>query len=89
MDVARHVIVRGRVQGVWFRESCRQQAIRANVRGWVKNAPDGSVEAWFEGPADAVDQVVNWCRQGPRRAEVTGVEIVAGQPLGLRGFEVR
>lgn len=70
-----HVTVRGRVQGVWFRESCRRTANDAGVCGWVRNRADGTVEAEFEGPEPAVAKVVAWCRQGPPRAEVTGLDV--------------
>jgi acylphosphatase len=87
--VARRVRVSGRVQGVWFRESCRQVAAQYGVAGWVRNRADGRVEAWFEGPADAVDAVVAWCHEGPRRAQVTRVEAVLVPPTGMADFEVR
>lgn len=59
------------------------------VAGWVRNRPDGAVEAVFEGDPQAVDQLVEFCRRGPSRAEVTSVEVVEGEPEGLAGFEVR
>ncbi len=85
----RHVIVRGTVQGVFFRASCQQEAARAGVTGWVANRPDGSVEAELEGPDDAVDRMVEWCRTGPPRAVVTDVEVTEREPSGDSGFEVR
>jgi acylphosphatase len=69
------VVVTGRVQGVFFRDSCRERAREANVGGWVRNRGDGAVEAEFEGPAAAVDGVVAWCRTGPARARVDAVEV--------------
>jgi len=87
--VARHVWVSGRVQGVWFRESCREVAERACVAGWVRNLWDGRVEVWLEGDAGAVDEVVAWCRTGPSRARVTGVEVIEDEPVGRVGFSVR
>ena len=69
------VIVAGRVQGVWFRESCRQQADARGVSGWVRNRNDGRVEAVFEGAESDVAQLVAWCRTGPRAAVVTSVEV--------------
>lgn len=87
--IRRRVIVDGRVQGVWFRESCRQQAAREGVVGWVMNRPDGRVEAVFEGPADRVEAMVAWSRSGPPRAVVTGVRIEVEEPEALTSFRVR
>ena len=85
----RRVLVAGRVQGVWFRESCRDQALVAGVAGWVRNLADGRVEVMLEGPPGAVDDVVAWCRRGPRRARVDGVDVVDEAPVGEQGFRVR
>jgi len=85
----RHVIVRGTVQGVFFRASCQQEAFRQGVAGWVANRPDGSVEAVFEGSDDAVSRMVDWCRTGPPRAAVTDVEVSDEEPAGESAFEVR
>lgn len=74
------VVVHGLVQGVWFRESCRRLADELGVAGWVRNRADGMVEGVFEGPADAVAQLVSWCRVGPPRAEVTGVDVTEEAP---------
>ena len=68
-----HLIIEGRVQGVWFRESTRREAVSLRLTGWVKNRPDGTVEAVIEGPQQAVDQLVAWCHEGPPAAKVTGV----------------
>lgn len=87
--VRRRVHVVGRVQGVWFRESCRDRALDAGVSGWVRNLDDGRVEVVLEGPAAAVDEVVAWCRQGPPRARVDRVDGVDEQPVGEQGFRVR
>jgi acylphosphatase len=67
------LVIKGRVQGVWFRDSTRRQAASGGVTGWVKNRADGKVEAVLEGDADAVDRLAQWCRQGPPGADVTGV----------------
>ena len=83
------VVVRGRVQGVWFRDSCRREALAAGVRGWVRNRADGAVEAAFEGERPAVDRLVTWCHTGPPRARVDGVEIHDEPPEGDEGFRVR
>ena len=69
------VLLQGRVQGVWFRESTRQSADELGVSGWVRNLPDGRVEAAFEGPAEAVDAAIEFVRHGPRHARVDSVEI--------------
>jgi acylphosphatase len=70
-----HVTITGMVQGVFFRAKTRNEAIRNNVSGWVRNLPDGRVEAVFEGNPEDVDRVVDWCRIGPSLAEVTKVEM--------------
>jgi acylphosphatase len=87
--VRRRVVVRGNVQGVFFRDSCRREARSRGVAGWVTNRPDGAVEAVFEGDADAVQALVDWCGQGPRGAEVDSVDETAEEPEGTSGFEIR
>ncbi|MGH9209649.1 MAG: acylphosphatase [Acidimicrobiales bacterium] len=90
MAVVRYrVTVSGRVQGVWYRESCRREARAAEVAGWVRNNPDGTVEAVLEGDTAAVERVVRWMRDGPRHAVVTGVEVRAEAPEGEQTFAVR
>ena len=90
MEVRRaRVIVHGRVQGVWFRESTRREADMRRVDGWVRNRYDGTVEAVFEGEAHAVAQMVAWCRNGPDRADVTEIEVFEDEPAGVPGFVVR
>ncbi len=86
--VRRRVRVVGRVQGVGFRESCRREAARRGVAGWVRNAGDGSVEAVFEGPTEAVDQMLAWCRVGPRLAHVRSVDVTDEAPTGATGFSI-
>jgi len=88
-SVRRRILVSGRVQGVWFRESCREQAAAHGVTGWVRNLADGRVEAVLEGTADAVRQMIAWCQDGPRRAEVRGVEVIDEPVVGEVGFRVR
>jgi len=74
MDNSRvRLIIQGRVQGVWFRDSTRREAIRLGVTGWVKNRRDGGVEVVVEGPEERVKQLVVWCHQGPSHARVTDV----------------
>jgi acylphosphatase len=87
--VRRKVVVSGRVQGVFFRASCRDEATSAGVAGWVSNEPDGTVKAVFEGEADAVDRLIAWCRQGPPQADVDDVTVTEEQPEGLQGFQAR
>ena len=87
--VRRRLQVTGRVQGVWFRESCREVADRLGVTGSVRNRADGTVEVVVEGPAQEVEALVAWCRHGPPAAEVTGVEVAEERPEGLTGFRVR
>jgi acylphosphatase len=83
------VVVRGRVQGVWFRESVRQVAESNGVTGFVRNRADGAVEARFEGAADAVDRLVAYCRSGPPLAVVEHVEVEEVAPAGATRFAVR
>ena len=83
------IVVSGRVQGVWFRESCREQATALGVAGWIRNRGDGTVEGVFEGPPVAVERLVSWCRTGPARASVDGVATTAETPVGDKGFRVR
>ncbi len=84
----RHVVVRGGVQGVFFRDSTRDEAERQGVAGWVRNRDDGAVEAVFEGDPQAVERLVDWCRSGPSSADVEDVEETEEEPEGASGFEV-
>jgi len=86
--VAVHVLVSGRVQGVWYRHSCAQAARAADVTGWVRNMADGRVEAWFEGSRPAVEAMLDWSRIGPPRAQVMGLSIEDKVPSGATGFAV-
>lgn len=72
-NIRRHLIIEGRVQGVWFRESTRRQAVPLGVTGWVRNRPEGTVEAVLEGPNNAVLKLVAWCKIGPSSARVDHV----------------
>jgi acylphosphatase len=85
----RRVLVSGRVQGVFFRDSCRREAQRVGVGGWVRNLSDGRVEACFEGDDDVVQRLVEWCRTGPGAAYVTDVEAIDEDPQGESDFRVR
>jgi acylphosphatase len=85
----RRVRAHGRVQGVFFRDSVRREAARRGVAGWVRNCGDGSVEAVFEGPPDAVAAMVDYCRAGPGHSDVSQLDESSEAPEGLGGFEVR
>ena len=85
----RRVVVHGHVQGVFVRDSVRRLAERNRVAGWVRNRPDGSVEAVFEGERESVERLVRFCGEGPRGARVEGVDVADEEPEGLRGFSVR
>ena len=86
---AREVVVHGRVQGVFFRDTCQRRARAAGVHGWVSNEPDGTVKAHFEGSPDAVEAMVDWAREGPRSADVDSVDVRDVAAEGLTSFEVR
>jgi acylphosphatase len=83
------VLISGRVQGVFFRDTCRKMAERHGVSGWVRNMPDGSVEAVFEGSTGDVSRLVEWSRHGPRTAVVEDVRVQAEPPEGISGFQIR
>lgn len=84
-----HVLVSGVVQGVFFRQETSIRARQLGVAGWVRNRSDGRVEAVFEGPEDAIDQLVAWCREGTPWSRVEGVEVTAEEPEGLESFRIR
>ena len=86
--VRRRVVVRGRVQGVWFRESARRRAEELGIAGWVRNNPDGTVEAELEGPPVEVAVLVSWLELGPPQALVDAIEVAERAPRGERGFRV-
>ena len=84
------VRVSGQVQGVFFRDSTRQKAEELGLAGWVRNMPNGQVEALFEGPPEKVEEIVSWCKEGPQRASVENVDTDFESAGGdLEGFEVR
>jgi acylphosphatase len=87
--IRRRVIVHGRVQGVYFRASTVEEARNAGVRGWVRNLPDGTVEAVFEGAGEDVDEILAWCGRGPRHARVERVEVFEEGALGEEAFRAR
>ena len=83
------LLIAGRVQGVSFRYACQQAALRSGVSGWVRNLPDGRVEAVFEGPPEDVRRLVNWAHTGPRLAAVDEVAVQPEPPEGLSAFHIR
>jgi len=87
--IARTVVVSGQVQGVFFRDTMRREASRHGVGGWVRNRPDGTVQAHLEGAPDDVAALVLWCRTGPRHAEVEDVHVEVAEPTGAERFVVR
>jgi acylphosphatase len=89
MVIRKRVIVHGRVQGVFFRDTARRMAQSRGLGGWVRNTPDGTVEAVFEGEPEAVESLVAWCGEGPRGALVERVEVTAEEPQGLTEFRIR
>ena len=87
--IRRRVVAQGRVQGVFFRDTCRREASGRRVSGWITNREDGAVEAVFEGEASAVQARVAWVRHGPPQARVTQLDVIDEEPRGERGFSVR
>lgn len=86
--MALKVLVHGRVQGVGFRWECSLRARELGIKGWVRNLPDGCVEAHFEGDRDALNQMLAWTRQGPAYAVVTNVDVDPVPVEGMRNFSV-
>ena len=87
--IRRRVIVHGRVQGVFFRDSTRRMAQQRGINGWVTNRRDGAVEAVFEGDEESVESLVAFARRGPRGAQVERVDVVDEEPGGLTAFSIR
>ena len=87
--IRRRVVVHGLVQGVFFRETVRRQAMARGVAGWIRNTREGTVEAAFEGETEAVEALVALCHDGPRGARVDRVEVTDEAPEGLPGFSIR
>jgi acylphosphatase len=83
------VVVRGQVQGVFFRVETRDRARSLGLAGWVRNAPDGSVEAVFEGDRERIESMLTWCRRGPSLARVDDVQAEWEAPVGEDGFVTR
>lgn len=90
MKVRVHVFISGRVQGVFFRYEIRNEARMRGVRGWVRNMPDGRVEALFEGEEEAVKELIEFCRRGPPGARVMKVDLKWENYAGeFKDFEIR
>jgi acylphosphatase len=87
--IRRKVIAYGLVQGVFFRDTCRREARRRNVSGWVRNRSDGAVEAVVEGSVDDVEAMIAWMHDGPPSARVDHVEVFEENVEGIAGFDVR
>ena len=83
------VLISGRVQGVFFRDSCRRLAEQHDVAGWVRNLSDGRVEAVFEGPPDDVRHLLDWAHHGPRQAVVNAISVHPEPPEGLTTFHIK
>jgi acylphosphatase len=86
--VRAHVRVEGRVQGVFFRSETHERAVSRRLAGWVRNMPDGSLEAVFEGPREGVESLVRWCGEGPRGARVDDVRVRWEDARGEEGFGI-
>jgi len=85
-----HLRIEGLVQGVFFRANTREEAQRLGLNGWVRNMPDGSVEAVIEGEASRVDQMIQWCHEGPPMSKVSRVDVSMEEPQGESGgFSIR
>ncbi|HEY3729347.1 MAG TPA: acylphosphatase [Solirubrobacteraceae bacterium] len=87
--IRRRLVVHGQVQGVFYRDSTREQAESAGVAGWAHNRDDGAVEVVLEGPSQAVHEVVQFCQSGPRGAQVDSIDSTEEEPEGLSSFEIR
>lgn len=87
-NVRAHAVITGHVQGVFYRASCRDEASARGLAGWVRNDPDGSVEAFFEGPEAEVMDMLAWCRKGPPHAAVRDVAVDWETPRGESGFRI-
>ena len=90
MIVHVHVIISGRVQGVWFRASTKQIAKKLGLKGWVRNTPDGCVEAVFEGEEGLINKMIKWCHQGSPLSKVKNVEVKNQEPTNeFSDFSIR
>jgi acylphosphatase len=89
MFFAVHLVVQGRVQGVWFRAGTQERALQLGLCGWAKNCPDGTVEIHAEGNKETLEQFIRWCRKGTPAAEVTHLNVEWVAPQQLNTFEIR
>ena len=89
MAIRKKIVVAGRVQGVFYRDTCRRVAEKEGVGGSAINAPDGKVEIHLEGESDAVERVIEWCREGPPLAHVSSVDVSDESPQGDTTFSIR
>lgn len=87
VDITLHVRIHGRVQGVWYRAWTQQEATKLNLRGWVRNRQDGTVEAVISGPKEQVDAMIRACYQGPPLAKVIEIETASANPPAEKAFE--
>jgi acylphosphatase len=86
--IRRRAVIRGEVQGVFFRDTTRRMAASRGLTGWVRNRADGAVEAVFEGEPEAVESMLRFVREGPDRAQVNEVEVAEEEPEGIEGFTI-
>ncbi len=88
--VRAHLLISGRVQGVFYRMTCRQEGATRRLDGWVRNLPDGRVEALLQGPKEKVEDMIKWCYRGPNGAQVSDIEVTYEETDGdLAGFQIR
>ena len=87
MKKAVHLIIKGRVQGVFYRASTKKEANKLGIKGWIRNLPTGEVEGFFEGEKKALDEIINFCKIGPSSAEVEEIKIEEQTPLNYKKFE--
>jgi len=87
--IAKHILVKGEVQGVFFRKTAKQVAERLNITGWVKNTDEGDVEIFAQASGDKVDELIEWCKKGPPRAEVEEVKVTDAKPdTSIKHFSI-
>jgi acylphosphatase len=90
MKIAVSVIISGKVQGVWFRANTKEKADQIGVVGWVRNNPNGCVEAFFQGPEGIIQEMIGWCYKGPALALVKDLKIEKREPLdSLKDFQIK
>jgi acylphosphatase len=83
-----HLLISGKVQGVFFRQTAARMAERFNLKGWIKNRPDSKVETLITGTSDDIISFINWCKTGPEKADVTGVVVSKKPAIIFKKFEV-